>query len=434
MRTEQARPVPGSIPFLTRLRYSVFRQLEKRATPTTGAALPAGTSAPALWVFVSTIGELNAIGPFLRQLVAQHAELRLVLLTDRSIYRESYLAQYPQADIVEIGASGEPAHALAQLRPPALFIVAEIPCLPADAPCRLPIGYLYAARAAGARLALVNGWLYGYAPACRMDSIERSLLGRDYLKLFDLLCVQTEEVARRLRAAGAADGQLRITGNIKFDALDAGVRPISQTRCPALLQSVEDSGRCIVVAGCVTDDEERELVLDAFTRLRQHTGNALLVLAPRHPEKPEVLRALRESLQLRALPYVSRSDGDEPLSTATDVVVLDTMGELRDFYARADVAHVGRDHNVLEPLAFGKPVTVRPGWDDTYPSFPVFQLAQQHRLIQVMASAGDLGRAWQTALGDTDSSRENIQMALEGTRGATQRTLAHVAQVSGMSR
>lgn len=410
-----------TIPWSIRLRWQAFRLLERLGTPGAPLHLPADAAIrPSLWVFVSTIGEVNAIGPLLRELVARHADLQLVLLTDRSIYRESYLAQFPQAEVIEISASGAPAATLAQQRPPRLLVVAEIPCLPADAPCRLPFGYLYAARQAGARLALVNGWLYGYAPSCRMDDIERRLLGASYLQLFDVLCVQTEAVAARLRDAGAPANRLHVTGNIKFDAMQGTARPWQDTRSPQTLHSIEHSKRPIIVAGCVTDDDERDLVLDAFQTVLESHANALLVLAPRHPENPDVMRNLHLTLQARHLAYRCRSAAaDHAVEAGLQVLVLDTMGELRDFYARASVAHVGRDHNVLEPLAFGKTVTVRPDWDSTYPSFPVYQLTSEHGLLIAAGAAAALATAWAQALPGGVAHTNTVTAALRPLTGAT---------------
>lgn len=410
-----------TIPLSIRLRWQAFRLLERLGTPGAPLRLPPDEVVrPALWVFVSTIGEVNAIGPLLRELTRRHAELQLVLLTDRSIYRESYLAQFPQAEVIEIGASGAPAASLARFRPPHLFVVAEIPCLPADAPCRLPFGYLYAARQAGARLALVNGWLYGYTPSCRMDDIERRLLGASYLQLFDVLCVQTETVAARLREAGAPANRLHVTGNIKFDAMQGTARPWQDTRSPQTLHSIEQSGRPVIVAGCVTDEDERDLVLDAFQSLLPIQPGTLLVLAPRHPENPDVMRNLHTTLQARHLAYRCRSAAaDHAVEPGLQVLVLDTMGELRDFYARASVAHVGRDHNVLEPLAFGKPITVRPHWDGTYPSYPVYLLTHEHGLLTEAAEKEGLARAWAEALTRSATRGQQIHAALLPLTGAT---------------
>lgn len=409
------------IPFTVKLRWQIFRFLESFATPAKALKLPASSGPrPALWVFASTIGEVNAIAPLLRELISHHTDLQLVLLTDRNIYRESYLAQFPLAEVVEIGASASPALALARLRPPQLFVVAEIPCLPADAPCRLPFGYLYIARQSGARLALVNGWLYRYAPSCRMDDIERRLLGASYLRLFDVLCVQTESVAEHLREAGAPNDRLHVTGNIKFDAMQSTPRSWQETRSPQTLNSIEQSLRPVIVAGCVTDDDERDLVLDAFEILLQTHPDSLLVLAPRHPENPDVMNSLRINLQNLHLTYRCRSEaGDQDVPAKLSILVLDSMGELRDFYARAHVAHVGRDHNVLEPLAFGKSVTVRPSWDHTYPSYPVYQLTNELGLLFEADIPEVLAKSWLQSLSVRRTDKLEISSALLPLTGAT---------------
>ncbi|HEX5126676.1 MAG TPA: glycosyltransferase N-terminal domain-containing protein [Rhodocyclaceae bacterium] len=430
---------PTRIGPITRLKWRLFRLLEKLSSGSGGTVqgMPSGAVRDALWIFVSTIGELNAIGPFLKQLSAEHSDLKLVLISDRSIYRASYLAQYPHAEVVEIGADNIAAFALGRVRPPRLFVIAEIPCLPSDAPCRLPFGYILAAKRAGAIVALVNGWLYHYVPACRMDSIERTLLGRDSLRLIDVLCVQNEEVAQALISIGADAARVHITGNIKFDAMDTTPRPLAQTRSPQLLASLAQGTRPVIVAGCVTDDEERDLVLDAFDILKKNHSSALLVLAPRHPENDEVMKKLIAAVSSRHAHWcLHSSDGDVPLPNTNAVLILDTMGELRDFYAVANVAHVGRDHNLLEPLAYGKPVTARPNWNTTFPSFPVLSLLQRHSVLPTTASPTELSNIWSSLLSSSTNVKElsRIAQAIETESGAGIRCLNAIKQnASSMS-
>ncbi|MCX9156863.1 hypothetical protein OPU71_12080 [Niveibacterium sp. 24ML] len=415
---------------LTHVKWQLFQLLERltaKGEKQAPAQLP--DVKPALWIFVSTVGELNAIGPLIHHLTARLPALHLVLLTDRKIYRHAYLAQYPEADVVEIGVDNATAAVLAAARPPRLFVVAEIPCLPADAPCRLPFGYLWHAHTCGAKLAVVNGWLYGYAPSCRIDKIERALLTSSYLRLFDVLCVQTDDIAHQLVAAGAIPNSVHVTGNIKFDALHPSNPPGRQVQSPVALASIEKCRRTVVVAGCVTSDDERELVLDAFLEIQTRRPDALLVLAPRHPENQEVMRSIAASLQARALSYRSHRDsGDQPVAQQTKVLILDTIGELRDFYAHASVAHVGRDHNILEPLAFSKPITVLGDWSKTYPSFPVLQLCIEHQLVAVCDTATDLHTTWLQSLsaGDTQSGA-----GLISAQGATERCLRAIESAFG---
>ncbi|GAA5180435.1 lipid IV(A) 3-deoxy-D-manno-octulosonic acid transferase [Niveibacterium umoris] len=421
--------------FGTWLRYQTFRLIDRAArrgrSPQTTLALPDTAVRRSLWLFVSTIGELNAIAPLLDALAPQTTPLHWVLLTDRRIYAEAYRARYPDADIVEIGDHPAEASRLSRLRPPALALVAEIPLLPSDAPCRLPFAWLYEAARHGAPVASVNGWLYGYATSCRIDTIERGLLLRDWLAIQSVLCVQSEAVRNSLLEAGAPPDKLVITGNIKFDALDRASWTPAGTRSPTLIGALIATHRHVVVAGCVTDEDEQTLVLDAFVNLKSKRPHCLMVLAPRHPEQPEVMANLARALAARGLLAVRRSEhGDQPVPGTIDVLTLDTMGELKDFYACADVAHVGRDHNVLEPLAFGTAVTARPGWNATYPSYPVFRLLFEEHELSVNEDPLLLADSWQAALDvahDSAGRAARITRLAERFGGATARSLAALA-------
>jgi 3-deoxy-D-manno-octulosonic-acid transferase len=423
---------------LTRVKWQLFRLLERLSDLRGNAAAghlelnaPAAPR-PALWVFVSTIGELNAVDPFLRQLAARLAHLQLVLITDHPHYRDSYAQRYPQAQVCVTRGHGDDARTLARHYPPRLLIVAEIPCLPSDAPCRFSFAFLLEAKARRAPALLVNGWLYHYAPPSRMDAIERALFQRAWLRAFDRLCVQTPECRDRLVAAGASPERLAVVGNIKFDSMQRPQWSAGDARSPRLLGSLIASARPTIVAGCVTNESEQLAVVDAFERVRAQCDNALLVIAPRHPEVAERMNALRALLAARGHEARFRSThGDTALDAGVDCLVLDTIGDLRDFYAAATVAHVGVDHNVLEPLAFGKPVSVVPGWDRTYPSYPVYRMLSDEQALLEAADAPALAAQWLASIdahragtaGSSASAR-----ALERARGAVDR---HFAAIQG---
>jgi 3-deoxy-D-manno-octulosonic-acid transferase len=427
---------PSKISLVTRIKWRLFRLLERlsdlRGNNVAGQFDVGNPSqpTPAFWVFVSTIGELNAIDPLLRELHARLKHLKLVLITDRPHYRDSYLARYPQAEVcITLGHSND-ATRLAERYPPRLLVVAEIPCWPGDAPCRFSFAFVLAAKHHGAAAAIVNGWLYHYAPPSRMDTIERQLFQTDYLQAFDAIGAQTEEVRRHLIKAGAPEHRIEVTGNIKFDAMQRDDWSPNQARSPVMLAALLESKRHIIVAGCVTNKEEQELVLDAFYALQASDTRALLVLAPRHPEVPEVMRSIHTGMEQRKLRAMRRTAiADFPISDTTDCLVLDTMGELRDFYAAATIAHVGVDHNVLEPLAFHKPVTVRPGWETTYPSFPIYRMLSKAGILIETGDANHLANIWLDLMSSPVRYSERIQLigtVLSDKRGATSR---HMAQI-----
>lgn len=427
---------------VTRLKWGVFRLLERlsdlRGNTASGHLELNQPERPlaSLWVFVSTIGELNAIDPLLQQIVARVPKLKLVLITDHPHYRDSYLARYPAAEVCVTRGHGADAAELSRHYPPQLLVVAEIPCWPSDAPCRFSFAFLLEAKRVNAVAVLVNAWLYHYAPPSRMDAIERSLFQIDYLRAFDAIGAQTDEMRLKLLAAGAESSRVSVTGNIKFDAMLQTNWSPAKARSPIMLGTLIQSVRPVIVAGCMTDFAELQMVLDAFVAVREHHPKALLVLAPRHPEAADQMVALQVLLKQSHLPAVFRSElADAPIEATIACLVLDTMGELRDFYAAAAVAHVGVDHNVLEPLGFGKPVTVKPGWNTTYPSYPVYRVLMDSKALLEADNAAPLAGHWLQLL--DQPAIYQARMITTGTtlaalRGAVDRHLKALPPLPGL--
>ena len=422
----------GIRPF-THVKWGLFRLLERlsdlRGNSAAGHLELTHPDRPlkSLWVFVSTIGELNAIDPLLREIIDRVPQLKLVLITDHPHYRDSYLARYPEAEVCVTRGHGTDAAMLARHYPPQVLVVAEIPCWPSDAPCRFSFAFMLEAKRAGAATLLVNAWLYHYTPPSRMDVIERRLFQRDYLRMFDAIGAQTEEMRQHFLTAGADTKRIVVTGNIKFDAMLQPDWSPARALSPVMLGALIESARPVIVAGCITNFAEQEIVLDAFVTVRDIYPSVLLIFAPRHPEVSEYMQTLRESLEQRRLPAEFRSTMlDAPISAQSACLVLDTMGELRDFYATAIVAHVGVDHNVLEPLGFGKPVTVRPGWDITYPSYPVYRTLIDAKVLLEADQSSALSAHWYQLLEQTGQYLQNevaTPNTLASLRGAVGRHL-----------
>jgi len=120
--------------------------------------------------------------------------------------------------------------------------------------------------------------------------------------------------------------------------------------------------RALWVAGSTHGGEEQAL-LEAQRRVRALHPEALLVLAPRHPQRFAEVAAL---LHQGGVSFVRRSQGAAAAAQTCEVLLLDSLGELLDFYAAADVAFVGGSlvpiggHNLLEPAALGVPILTGP--------------------------------------------------------------------------
>ncbi|RVU30749.1 3-deoxy-D-manno-octulosonic acid transferase [Neptunomonas marina] len=389
-------------------------------TPSVLRQTEANSDQPYVWLFVSTIGELNACEGFIKHLSESY---NLVFLTDRIFYASSFLDRYPEAAVMEINDTADFRQPLVEM-PPQYLVVCEMPCLPSDAPCRFSYETLYRIkRGSHVPIYLVNGWVYQYEPSCRQDALQSRWFEQDYIGLFDQFLVQTDEVKEYLLDKGASHGKVEVVGNMKFDNMSAEAPYLPCQISRSLLKSYGSTEKPVVVAGCVTDIWEYEIVVDAMSQFLTSHPDALFIIAPRHPEKPEQLEALMAQLakaSFRATKKSELSHGD----CLSQVLVLDTIGELRAYYAVADICYVGVDHNVLEPLAFGKPVAVFSNWNTTYPSYPVFEVLSEQGLLLVSHSSDDISQHWMHHFGD---SVEDVKLSLARLTGATERTLERLS-------
>lgn len=188
----------------------------------------------------------------------------------------------------------------------------------------------------------------------------RPLVRRLMLDRVDRFGVQTEGDRERLLELGVAASRVTVTGNLKFEAPEPVERPELERLVARLA-----AGRQILVAGSTMPGEE-ELVLSAFAA----AGGALramLILAPRHPERfdevfGQVLRRHPEALRRCGL---GEDEGVEP-----PVLLLDTLGELASLYRHAAGAFIGGTlvptggHNPIEAARFGIPVAVGPSMEN----------------------------------------------------------------------
>jgi 3-deoxy-D-manno-octulosonic-acid transferase len=177
------------------------------------------------------------------------------------------------------------------------------------------------------------------------------------LQCVTLIAAQTEADSKRLIEIGALSEQVRVLGNIKFDLnIDDGVLVKGRA-----LKQQNFADRFVWIWASTHHDEEAQL-LQVYAHLKSQIPSLLVVIAPRHPERFEVVKKL---CQQQGLNTVLRSENTE-VSSVTDIYVADSMGELKMLYAAADVAFVGGSlvavggHNVLEPALIGTPILFGP--------------------------------------------------------------------------
>ncbi len=177
------------------------------------------------------------------------------------------------------------------------------------------------------------------------------------LAQFKAIYAQSEGDAKRFIALGAPVARVHAVGNMKFD-LHVHV---SNKGCFDRLKVTWGKQRPVLILASTHDDEENQL-LSVLIKLKAAIPDIVLLIAPRHPER---FKAVYELIQQHGVKTGLRSQ-PETISTRTDVVVLDSMGELLGFYQVSDYAFVGGSlvpvggHNVLEPIAMQVPVFCGP--------------------------------------------------------------------------
>ena len=185
---------------------------------------------------------------------------------------------------------------------------------------------------------------------------------RHVLQALDLACMQSEASARRLIAIGALADRVEVTGNLKFDALEqpTGLLRFGADGVQRTFRLLE--GRAVVVAASTHPGEE-PYALDAFEQVAARDPSAILVLAPRHPERADDVMTLVVG---RGHPAVRRTELPFDRELRARVIVLDTVGELASLYELATVVFLGGSlvphggHNVLEPAVRARPVVFGP--------------------------------------------------------------------------
>lgn len=235
--------------------------------------------------------------------------------------------------------------------------------------------------------------------------------------------MQTAADRDRLLALGVEPGRVEVTGNLKYET----PAPAPTPSLDAELRAVA-AGRPILVAGSTMAGED-EAVLDAFAS-RGGGERALLLIAPRHPERFGEVAAL---VARRNLPVARRSS--LPLATAQQpaVVLLDTLGELASVYRLAAGSFIGGTlvpkggHNPLEAARWGAPIAVGPSMENFREMAEHFDRAGAWVRVD---GARALGETWAGWLDDPAAASRlgaRGRALIDENRGALARTLELIA-------
>ncbi|MEJ2085423.1 MAG: 3-deoxy-D-manno-octulosonic acid transferase [Acidobacteriota bacterium] len=236
--------------------------------------------------------------------------------------------------------------------------------------------------------------------------------------------MQTKQDCSRLEALRVSPAKIDLLGNIKFDSPTPSPIPELESQLRRLAGT-----RQILIAGSTMPGEEGA-VLDAF---RQIGGGrqALLVLAPRHPERCSQVESLVAKHELLCL----RRSAIGQSTSAPDVILLDTLGELAPLYAVGLGSFIGGTlvptggHNPIEAAQLGSAIAVGPSMENFREISRIFDEAGAWQRIDNSVQLADVWRLWLADPASARSLGSRAKQVADENRGALERTLAFLQPV-----
>lgn len=249
---------------------------------------------------------------------------------------------------------------------------------------------------------------------------------------FHYCCMQSEMDLRRILSLGLSPEKAEVSGNLKYEISNS--EGVEQKTEDFRQMTGLDTSHFLVIAGSTMKSEE-EIVLRAFWALQQRCPQAVLLLAPRHPER---FKEVEELLSSQSFRFERRSEMEsglrKDLRLEEEVILLDTMGELAFLYALADVVFIGGSlvpkggHNILEPALFKKPILFGNHMSNFKEMADHFLRQNAALLVHNKKELADrLIELWQDAPQRARIGEKGYQILL-ANRGAAQRILKRVEE------
>jgi len=366
-----------------------------------------------IWIHAVSVGEVQAVSGLVERMQRVWPQHRVVISTTTDTGQNLARNRFGDENVFYF-----PMDFAFAIRPylqalqPEVVVMAETEFWP---------NFLRLVHASGARIAVVNARISDRSWP-RYRQFRWAL--RRMLVHVDLFLAQTPEDAARLESIGADPRRVQTTGNLKYDLTLPSPPPIAETLRRSL--AAENAGP-VLVCGSTVEDEEPPL-LRAFENLRVAHPRAVMLLAPRHPERFDQVAAILEQMGLSSHRR-SRWQG-EPL--AGSVLLVDSIGELSSLYALADVAFVGGSlvprggHNIIEPAQHGVAIVTGNYTENFRDIVSLFQSRDAVRIVTLAELPLTL-----IHLLEDDAERLGLgrraKQTMQSQTGATARTLEALA-------
>ncbi|MFL2555867.1 MAG: lipid IV(A) 3-deoxy-D-manno-octulosonic acid transferase [Gammaproteobacteria bacterium] len=364
---------------------------------------------PLIWIHAVSVGEVNASKPIINQFLKKYNNHKILLttvtptgsITVKEAYKENILNLYLPYDIPFC------IDKFLQSVKPSILITMETEIWP---------NLYHLCNKANIPILIVNGRLS--QKSTRRYKLASKLTATT-LQLVGAIAAQTRADAERFITLGANEKNISITGNLKFDIQV----PQSIMEKAEPLRHYFSINRSIWIAASTHEGEEK-IILEAHRKILNKHPNAILILAPRHPERVARIIPLCKKANFK---YIKRTE-EKPFTDENNIFLLDTLGELNLFYAASQVAFVGGSlvrnggQNMLEPASLNLPVITGP---NTHNFSEISELLLQKGALLIAQNEKELSDKVIDLLSDANlrnNMGERGEAVIEANRGSSIKT------------
>ncbi|MBS0352065.1 MAG: lipid IV(A) 3-deoxy-D-manno-octulosonic acid transferase [Proteobacteria bacterium] len=378
--------------------------------------IPQVTAAKVIWVHAVSMGETLAAVPLVRALLKNYPEYQIVITSTTPTGAAQVIKNFGQ-QVISINTPYDLPGSVQRFLDrthPNIGIILETELWP---------NLLFACSKRNLPLMLANARLS--ERSCRGYRRIASLT-QQMVNTFKVVAAQGELDGQRYLSLGLDSDKLKVCGNIKFDIQ----LPADLELRGRKLREELGSNRPVWVAASTHEGEEL-VILKALQNIRIKFPDVLLILVPRHPERFAKVGQICINSGYRVAIRSLR----EPITSATEILLGDTMGELLLFYAAADIAVVGGSfvpiggHNLIEPAILKIPVLTGPHLDNFV---EISQLLIKAGGAQVVSNAEELTTSLLNLLGNPAQAEEMGQKgchAVLANRGALSKHLTLISEL-----
>lgn len=303
----------------------------------------ANSDKPVLWIHAVSVGEVNAATPIINRLLEQYPRYQIIVTTVTPTGAMT-LAQQFENDIKHLYLPYDVPFAVKRflnIIQPSILITMETEIWP----------NLYSAcQRSDIPILIINARLS--EKSSKGYRLVSGLMKQTLMKV-NVIAAQTKKDAERFVSFGADKNKVFVTGNLKFDI----TVPHSVSEQAESLKRYFSVNRLVWIAASTQEGEE-EIVISAHKKILKKYPDAILILAPRHPDRINKVAMLCDTAEVK---YIKRTE-QQRFSREYNVYLLDTLGELQLHYAAAQLAFVGGSlvktggQNMMEPASLGLPV------------------------------------------------------------------------------